>query len=154
MQGIVIDEESNYVKAAIVKIFKMQDLSDDETEAEAEAVTYALTDENGRFVIQDLDPDANYMIEIHVEDITVKVREADSMDGVVDFVEEDSMDDAVDFIEEDITNEAVNFIQTDSIGEAIVFIQNEKLTGMYFTSGLKPETELTEKLYAIKNYTW
>ena len=64
MQGIVTDENGAYVKAAIVKLFKEGDLTG---EAGAEAVTYAVTDERGRFVIQELNPDEKYMIEIHVE---------------------------------------------------------------------------------------
>lgn len=64
MQGIVTDENGAYVKAAIVKLFKEGDLAG---ETGAEAVTYAVTDERGRFVIQELNPDEKYMIEIHVE---------------------------------------------------------------------------------------
>lgn len=64
MQGIVTDENGAYVKAAIVKLFKEGDLTG---EAGTEAVTYAVTDERGRFVIQELNPDEKYMIEIHLE---------------------------------------------------------------------------------------
>ena len=181
MQGIVIDEESKYVKAAIVKMFKLQDLSDG-SDTEAEAVTYALTDENGRFVIRDLDSDENYTIEIHVEGIPAKISEAatetENMDGEDDLIEEENMDgeddlieeedmdeeddfmepdntdEAIDLIEADNAGEAVNFFQTNSTGETIFFTQNKELAGMFFTSDLRPETELIEKLYTISNCTW
>lgn len=64
MQGIVIDERDAYVKAAIVKLFKEKDSTD---ENEKQTVTYAETDEEGRFVIQELNPDEKYIIEIHVK---------------------------------------------------------------------------------------
>lgn len=173
MQGIVMDEERNYVKAAIVKMFKMQDLSDD-SDTEAEVVTYAMTDENGRFVIRDLDPDENYTIEIHVEEATGKITEvvsetestdikgaegdtikADNLGGTDNFNETDNIDnEEEDFIDTDNVDEYEDFIQTDSTDVSIDFIQKEELTGISFTSDLRPETELKEKLYTIKNYTW
>ncbi|MEL7658422.1 MAG: hypothetical protein AAGU75_21230, partial [Bacillota bacterium] len=74
MQGVVIDEERKYVKAAVVKVFRMQDLSDD-SDTEVKAITYTWTDQNGRFVIRDLDPDEDYTIEIHVENTVENLRE-------------------------------------------------------------------------------
>lgn len=65
MQGVVRDEKDRYVKAAIVKLFKVNDSSDD---SDAEAITYTKTDDNGRFIIQDLNPEEKYIIEIHIED--------------------------------------------------------------------------------------
>ena len=64
MQGIVTDEKGAYVKAAIVRLIIAKD-SDDESGAVA--VTYAETDEEGKFVIQDLNPDEKYIIEVLVE---------------------------------------------------------------------------------------
>ncbi len=61
MQGIVIDNKGAYVKAAIVTVFKEMT-----EETEDEAITYDETDENGRFLIQDLNPDDKYVIEVYV----------------------------------------------------------------------------------------
>lgn len=69
MKGVVTDENGEYVKAAVIKLFKIQDLSDEQDsddDSETEAVTYAETDEEGRFVIRDLNPNEKYFIEIHV----------------------------------------------------------------------------------------
>lgn len=63
MQGIVTDENGAYVKAAIVKVYKFKDTDD---EADSTAVTYAETNEEGDFIIRELDPDEKYMIEVHV----------------------------------------------------------------------------------------
>lgn len=64
MQGIVTDENGAYVKAAIVKLYKVKAADE---ESGAEAATYAETDEDGNFIIQDLNPDEKYIIEIHAE---------------------------------------------------------------------------------------
>ncbi len=64
MQGIVTDEKGAYVKAVIVKLYREKAPTE---ETETEAVTYAETDEKGRFIIQDLNPDEKYMIEIYTE---------------------------------------------------------------------------------------
>lgn len=64
MRGIVTDEKGAYVKAAIVRLIIAKD-SDDESGAVA--VTYAETDEEGKFVIQELNPDEKYIIEVLVE---------------------------------------------------------------------------------------
>lgn len=64
MQGIVKDDKGAYVKSAIVRLLK---ISDTASEAGEDAVTYAETDEDGKFVISDLGPDERYIIEIHVE---------------------------------------------------------------------------------------
>lgn len=64
MQGVVTDDKGAYVKAAIVKLIKIRE-SDEESEPEA--VTYAETDEEGRFVFQELNSDEKYFIEIYVD---------------------------------------------------------------------------------------
>ncbi len=64
MQGIVKDDKGAYVKSAIVRLLK---ISDAVGESEEEAVTYAETDEDGKFVIGDLGPDERYIIEVHIE---------------------------------------------------------------------------------------
>ena len=64
MQGIVTDEKGTKVKAAIVVLLKVKESED---VSEAETATYIETDEEGRFMIQDLNPDDKYFIEIHVE---------------------------------------------------------------------------------------
>lgn len=68
MQGVINDEKGSYVNAAIIRLIKFQDHTDREDQTdEAEAVTYAETDEKGRFVIQDLNPEEKYIIEILLE---------------------------------------------------------------------------------------
>lgn len=69
MQGHVTDVKGTAVKAAIVKLYKKSRDGDrlDPADGEEEAVTYAETDEEGRFLIQDLDPEEKYYIEIHIE---------------------------------------------------------------------------------------
>jgi hypothetical protein len=64
MQGIVKDDKGAYVKSAIVRLLKIRD---EVGESDEEAVTYAETDEDGKFVISDLGPDERYIIEIHIE---------------------------------------------------------------------------------------
>lgn len=64
MQGIVKDDKGAYVKSAIVRLLK---ISDAVGESDEEAVTYAETDEDGKFVISDLGPNERYIIEIHIE---------------------------------------------------------------------------------------
>ncbi|HVI40380.1 MAG TPA: hypothetical protein VM577_06945, partial [Anaerovoracaceae bacterium] len=83
MQGVVIDDKGVYVKAAIVKLFKTQDSED---ESDSEAITYALTDDDGRFVIHYLNPDEKYAIEIHVDnsDSNAQSDEPESADETDD----------------------------------------------------------------------
>lgn len=78
MQGIVKDDKGAYVKSAIVRLLK---ISDTVGESEEEAVTYAETDEGGRFVIGDLGPDERYIIEVHIEipEPAVKIAEPDEI---------------------------------------------------------------------------
>lgn len=64
MQGLVT-ENGRYVKAAIIKFYEIQD--SDADNFDTETVTYAETDDEGRFVLLDLDPEASYRIEIFVE---------------------------------------------------------------------------------------
>ncbi len=64
MEGIVTDEKGTKVKAAIVVLLKVKEPEDI---SDAETATYIETDEEGRFMIQDLNPDDKYFIEIHVE---------------------------------------------------------------------------------------
>ena len=64
MQGVVTDDKGAYVKAAIVKLIKILDSNE---ESEPEAVTYAETDEEGRFIFQELNSDEKYIIEIYVD---------------------------------------------------------------------------------------
>ena len=64
MQGVVTDEKGTKVKAAIVVLLKVKEPED---VTEAETATYIETDEEGRFIIQDINPDDKYFIEIHVE---------------------------------------------------------------------------------------
>lgn len=74
MQGIVKDDKGAYVKSAIVRLLK---ISDAVGESNEEAVTYAETDEEGRFVIGDLNPEDRYIIEVHIEIPEPAVREAE-----------------------------------------------------------------------------
>lgn len=74
MHGVLTEEEKAYVKAAIVKFIKVKALTDEQEvgeeaalETETETVTYAKTDDEGNFVIQDLDPNERYRIEIYVK---------------------------------------------------------------------------------------
>ena len=65
MQGVVIDEKGGAVEAVIIRIIKAQE---SEEVNEAEAVTYTKTDENGRFFIRNLEPEEEYIIEIHLNE--------------------------------------------------------------------------------------
>jgi hypothetical protein len=74
MQGFVTENKGAYVKAAIIKFTKISDMTDvqesgDEINGDEnkECVTYAETDEEGRFVIRNLNPEDRYVIEIFVE---------------------------------------------------------------------------------------
>lgn len=73
MQGFVKDEKGAYVKSAIVRLLKINDTAG---ESKEEAVTYAETDEEGRFVIGELNPEERYIIEVHIEIPEPPVREA------------------------------------------------------------------------------
>ncbi|MDD4565546.1 MAG: carboxypeptidase-like regulatory domain-containing protein [Eubacteriales bacterium] len=64
MQGVVIDEKGGAVEAVIIRIIKAQESE----EVNAEAVTYTKTDENGRFFIRNLEPEEEYIIEIHLNE--------------------------------------------------------------------------------------
>lgn len=64
MQGIIRDDKGDYVKSAIVRLLKISDAVSDSDE---EAVKYAETDEDGKFVISDLEQGERYIIEVHVE---------------------------------------------------------------------------------------
>ena len=67
MQGILRDDNGAYVEAAIIKMIKISG-SDIESEEDAEdkVITYTETDEQGRFTILGIDPDAEYEVEIHI----------------------------------------------------------------------------------------
>lgn len=92
MLGVVTDQEGGYVKAAVIKMFKEQD-----EDSELQAVTYAMTDENGRFAVQNLDPDEKYVIEVYLEnpmavtknELTADIQEMDEHD---DFSESEAND--------------------------------------------------------------
>jgi len=68
MQSYVTDEKGEYVKAAIIRLYKKNgDAGSKDPADETEVITYAETDEEGRFLIQDLDPEEKYCIEIHID---------------------------------------------------------------------------------------
>ncbi len=151
MQGIVVDEEGGTVKAAIVKLYKTQESSCD---TEMETITYTSTDENGNFVIQDLDPDEKYVIEIHVEDLTAKKKEDESVpliaeSKIEDRINEEQWEDCID--EEPFENrvdkeERINNTGSNP-GECEI---REILTG----NMVHLDENFEKKLYAIKNTTW
>jgi hypothetical protein len=68
MQGHITDEKGEYVKAAIFRLYKKcGNVEGQEPIDETGVITYAETDEEGRFLIRDLDPEEIYYIEIHID---------------------------------------------------------------------------------------
>jgi hypothetical protein len=142
MQGIVKDDKGAYVKSAIVRLLKISDTAGESGE---EAVTYAETDEDGKFVISDLGPDERYIIEIHIEIPETKAvsaePEPDDEPGPVDETETEADDDEP---EAEIVD-SLNYSST--VGETIKM--NLSVDSLY-NIGFDPK----DKPYLTKNNTW
>ena len=122
MQGIVTDVEGRYVKAAIVKLYKAQDSSMD---SEIEQITYALTDDEGNFMIQDMDPDEKYIIEVHLEN-KPKIQEESN---------------------NNLNNHKSERGYDNNSGECV-------LREVYTGNMMNLDKDVEDKLYASRNITW
>ena len=92
MQGHITDEKGEYVKAAIVRLYKKcGDAEGQESNGETSVITYAETDEEGRFLIRDLDPEEIYFIEIHIDhsDAESTAEESDAAEEASAVMEEE-----------------------------------------------------------------
>lgn len=150
MQGIVIDEKSGTIEAAIVKIIKTQKSEEGNDE---EAVTYARTDENGRFFIKEMDPEEEYIIEIHLEEAESKAKTYNSADEQ----KEDNMITDTVYIDEDIENNKSDIIESKKTKETedIKIIRSDvDEVNQYESINVKPNHDLRSKLYQIRNNTW
>lgn len=150
MQGIVIDEKSGTIEAAIVKIIKTQKSEEGNDE---EAVTYARTDENGRFFIKEMDPEEEYIIEIHLEEAESKAKTNNSADEQ----KEDNMITDTVYIDEDIENNKSDIIESKITKETedIKIIRSDvNEVNQYESDNVKPNHDLRSKLYQIRNNTW
>lgn len=114
MQGVILNEKGEFVKAAIVNIKKARE---SEGGNEQDIYTYTRSDESGKFFIQDLDPAEEYIIEIHLED-----SNSDTETGYPAEVQK----------KEDI------------------IMNTESANVMY----IKPNHDIRDKLYQIRNNTW
>lgn len=135
MQGIVTDEKGTKVKAAIVALLKVKGPDD---ESDAEIATYTETDEEGRFMIQDLNPDDKYYIEIHVEHAKIgeKIEEP--------VVEPESADE-LDPDDENFIIDSLYSNRTDESKSRNICVNN-----LYYIS----DTEQINKLYQMKKHLW
>ncbi|MDD3168011.1 MAG: carboxypeptidase-like regulatory domain-containing protein [Eubacteriales bacterium] len=124
MQGIVTDEKGTKVKAAIVVLTKVKDPDD---ESDTEVATYAETDEEGRFMIQDLNPDDKYLIEIHVEHSEIDIKKDEALEDhcIIDSLKNNS--------------------RTDDAKRRTICINN-----LYFIS----DPDRKDKLYLMQNHFW
>ena len=159
MQGVLINEKGGYVKAALVKVFKIKDLPEDSEDKEEE-VTYTLTDESGRFVIRELDPEGNYTFEIltartdqeSVYSFDTDFNQTDENDSNPD--ENSNPDESSGRDENSGPDQITSFANAQYSAEAVLPFLNQDLTGISYCSGLKADEDLKSKLYSIKNYTW
>jgi len=146
MQGIVIDDNGAYVKAAIIKITKSNDPAG---KPEAEAVTYAETDEEGVFEIGDIDPGAKYIIEIHVKK---PIPDSADKKAPVDAEELDRYDEELepddDIDELPAGNVIVDSLAVNNMTHEIVR-ENISVCGLYNIG-----YEIKNKAYLKKNNLW
>ena len=73
MQGIVKDGNGGYVEAAIVSFRRLTVNTDPEDVSKDEAI-YAQTDDEGNFIIENLDPEGKYIIDVLVEKIKLEAE--------------------------------------------------------------------------------
>jgi hypothetical protein len=161
MQGFVKDDKGAYVKSAIVRLLK---ISDAVGESKEEAVTYAETDEEGRFVIGELDPEERYIIEVHIEIPEPPAREAEPEDEPEPEDEAEQEDESEDEAEQEYGTEvydepeqeterelADGIIDSLNFGSTIVeTIKVNLCVNSLYNIGFDPK----DKPYLTKNNTW
>jgi len=151
MQGVVIDEKGGTIEAAIVKIIKAQK---SEKGIADETVTYTRTDENGRFLISDLDTNEEYIIEIHLEKPESEVKSSDS---AYDHKEDNMITDTVSIdnpIENNQEDVLENIKTKDEIDIKIIRSDENEVNKHASDDYIKPNHDLRNKLYQIRNNTW
>jgi len=142
MRGVIIDEKGGTIEAAIVKIIKAQK---SEERNEEEEVTYGRADESGRFIIRDLDPEEEYIIEIHIE-------KQDSVEAVGDIAEEPKKDNSITdavAVDENLEN-----TQDEDLENIKIIISDDNEVNQDSNDYVKPNHDLRDKLYRISNSTW
>lgn len=155
MQGIVTDEKGGYVKAAIIKLIKKKDLTD---EIEEGAVTYAETDEEGRFVIQELNPDEKYIIEIHVESPEPAEKEPETVaeEPAAQEFFDNILDEELDEETADLDDETF-LVKETRIVDSLATDRRDRVTSssnMAAANCLYNMTGLKEKTHMKKNNLW
>lgn len=162
MEGFVTDEKGACVKGAIVKLYKKtQDADRQDPADEAKAITYAETDEEGRFLVRGLDPGEKYIIEIHVDisgsesyggkdvsnsedrnicpDIDDEIFDKDTDETADDYDEDDRIE------EKDIVDSLMENAHIDSTAR-----EKYSINSLYY----KTAVDLKGKLYLKKNNLW
>lgn len=140
MLGVITDEEGRYVKAAILKMYQEKDTFED---SEIQTITYALTDEQGKFVVQNLDPDEKYVIEIYVEDQMVGIKN------------EAAAAETKELEEDHLSSETEAEQHKSLLNESIIISNlNQNLTGSQFKYSNKSNQELEIRLHSVKTCTW
>lgn len=165
MQGVVTDDKGAYVKAAIVKLIKIRDSNE---EPELEAVTYAETDEEGRFLFEELNSDEKYFIEIYVDRSELNDKKDNEKTDVssepATMMEEPEKIDGADFEADDPnTDDELEEERTDfSDGNGIIDhlktnnMIDDKIRGSISICNLNFMTDLNlkEKPYLTKSNLW
>lgn len=153
MHGVVTDDKGAYVKAAIVKLIKIQDSNE---ESEPEAVTYAETDEEGRFLFQELNSDEKYFIEIYVEPEknvepekeveSIKIEEPESNNIENEVSDSEADEEMIDFAD---GNGIIDHLKTNNMID-------DKIRGSISICNLNYMTDLNlnEKPYLTKSNLW
>ena len=140
MLGVITDEEGKYVKAAILKMYQEKDTFEDSA---IQTITYALTDEQGKFVVQNLDPDEKYVIEIYVEDQMVGTKN------------EAAAAETKELEEDHLSSETEAEQHKSLLNESIIISNlNQNLTGSQFKYSNKSNQELEIRLHSVKTCTW
>ena len=75
IHGVVKDKCGNYVKDAVVKLFKAKSDTD---KCELKPITHVFTDECGQFLFGPLKPCIKYVIKVWVNNVKVKKVECDN----------------------------------------------------------------------------
>lgn len=134
MQGILIDENGTYVNAAIVKLTKIKEF-DEEADggSEEDIVTYGKTDEAGRFTVENIDPVAEYIIEVQVAKPELCRSNDDNLESEEEYLEL-------------IASEPIRKSLED-----IHFDTETERSGISRNCMYRLDCELKEKLYQMKN---
>jgi hypothetical protein len=152
MQGHITDEKGEYVKSAIVRLYKKcGDVEGQDPIDETDVITYAETDEEGRFLIRDLDPEEIYFIEIHIDRALAEPAIVEEEPAVVENepaeADEESEYDDDDWIEEkDIVDSLAAKTLTGSTSKETVCIN--------CCCNYKAAVDLKSKPYLARTNLW